>query len=63
VEGGTTLMRHLPFTLLVTVLLSSAMALLGNRSLLERLYVGAYLLLCCVVTTLVGSWVMYLIHG
>ncbi|HMC57698.1 MAG TPA: hypothetical protein VKJ01_00770 [Candidatus Solibacter sp.] len=56
-------MPHLTFTLLVAVLLSAAMALLGNRSRLERLYVAIYLLLCCAVTTLVGSWAMYLIHG
>jgi hypothetical protein len=54
---------HLTYTLLVAVLLSAAMALLGNRSLRERLYAATYLWLCCAVTTLVGSWVMYLIHG
>ena len=56
-------MPHLAFTLLVAVLLSAALALPGNRSRLDRLYVATYLLLCCAVTTLVGSWVMYLIHG
>jgi hypothetical protein len=56
-------MPHLMFTLLVAVLLSSAMALIGNRSVRERLYAATYLLLCCAVTTLVGGWVMYLIHG
>ena len=56
-------MPHLTFTLLVAVLLSAAMALLGNRSVRERLYVATYLLLCCAATTLVGSWAMYLIHG
>ena len=56
-------MPHLPFTLLMAVLLSSAMALIGSRSLRERLYVATYLLLCCAVTTVAGSWVMYLIHG
>jgi hypothetical protein len=54
---------HLTFTLLVAVLLSVAMALLGNRSLRDRLYVATYRFLCCAVTTLVGSWVIYLIHG
>ena len=56
-------MPHLTYTLLVAVLLSAAMALPGSRPLRERLYAAAYLLLCCAVTTLVGSWVMYLIHG
>jgi hypothetical protein len=56
-------MPHLTFTLLVALLLSLAMALIGNRSLRDRLYEAIYLLLCCAVTTLVGSWAMYLIHG
>ena len=56
-------MPHLAFSLLVAILISSAMALIGNRSLRERLYAATYLLLCCAVTTLVGGWVMYLIHG
>jgi hypothetical protein len=56
-------MPHLEFTLLVAVLLSVAMALLGNRSLRERLYVATYIFLCCAAATVVGSWSMYLIHG
>jgi hypothetical protein len=56
-------MPHLMFSLLVAVLLSSAMALIGNRSLRERVYAATYLLLCCAATTLVGGWIMYLIHG
>jgi hypothetical protein len=56
-------MPHLMFSLLVAVLLSSAMALIGNRSLRERLYLATYLLLCFAGSTLVGSWAMYLIHG
>jgi hypothetical protein len=56
-------MSHFTFTLLLALLLSAAMALLGKRSTQERLHAGAYLFLCCAVTTLAGSWVMYLIHG
>jgi len=56
-------MPHLTFTLLMALLLSAAMALIGSRSLQERLYAATYLLLCCAVTTLAGSWVMYWIHG
>ena len=55
-------MPHLPFTLLVALLLSSVMALIGSRSLQERLYAATYWLAYCAVTTFVGSWVMYLIH-
>jgi hypothetical protein len=56
-------MPHLMFSILVAILLSSAIASIGNRSLRERLYAATYLLLCFAVTTLVGGWVMYLIHG
>jgi hypothetical protein len=56
-------MTHLMFTILVAVLLCCAMALIGHRSLRERIYAATYLLLCCAVTTLAGGWVMYLIHG
>jgi hypothetical protein len=56
-------MPHFAFTLLTAALLSVAMALLGHRSLTERLYLATYLFLCCTVTTVAGSWVMLLIHG
>ncbi len=56
-------MPHPAFTLLVAVLLSVALALLGDRPLGERLYAATYLFFCCAVTALAGSWIMYLIHG
>jgi hypothetical protein len=56
-------MPHLEFTLLAALLLSVVMALLGNRSLRERVYVATYIFLCCVAATVAGSWGMYLIHG
>jgi hypothetical protein len=56
-------MPHLEFTLLAAALLSAGMALLGNRSPRERLYVATYVFLCCAVATVAGSWGMYLIHG
>jgi hypothetical protein len=56
-------MPHLAFTVLVAVLLSTALALLEDRSRRERVDVAIYLLLCCAVTTLAGTWVMRLIHG
>ncbi|MGP8245610.1 MAG: DUF6677 family protein [Bryobacteraceae bacterium] len=62
-KGGSTQVTHLMYTLLVAVLLASATALIGSRPQRERLYAATYLFLCCAVTTLVGSWVMYLIHG
>jgi len=54
---------HLAYTLLVAVLLSAAMALVGHRSLRERLYAATYLFLCCTAATLLGSWAMFLVHG
>ena len=48
-------MPHLEFTLLMAVLLSVAMALLGNRTLRERLYVATYLFLCCALATVAGK--------
>jgi hypothetical protein len=54
---------HLTFTLLMAVLLSVVMALLGKRSLRERLYAAIYLFLCFAAATVAGSWGMYLIHG
>ena len=56
-------MAHFTLTLLLALLLSVAMAFLGNRPVRERLYAATYLFLCCAVTTLAGSWMMYLIHG
>jgi hypothetical protein len=54
---------HPTFTLLMAVLLSVVMALLGKRSLRERLYAAIYLFLCFAAATVAGSWGMYLIHG
>jgi hypothetical protein len=56
-------MSHLAFTLLAAVLLSAALSLLGRRPLTERLYAAIYLFLCCVATTVAGSWLMHWIHG
>jgi hypothetical protein len=56
-------MPHIVFTLLVAVLLSAALALIGNRPLAERISAATYLFLCCVFSTVAGSWLMHLIHG
>jgi hypothetical protein len=56
-------MPHLSFTLLLAILISAATALLGDRPARDRVYHAAYLVLSCVVATLAGSWIMYLIHG
>jgi len=54
---------HLAYTLLVALLFSGVLALLGHRSVRERLYVGLSVFLSCVFTAVAGSWVMFLIHG
>jgi hypothetical protein len=56
-------MSHPAYTLLFALMLSTALALLGNRSPSERLSVAAYVFLCCAAGTVLGSWGMYLIHG
>ena len=56
-------MPHLTFTILLAVLLSVCLALLGKRSLSERLYAATYTFLCCAAATVAASWGMYLIHG
>ena len=56
-------MPHLAFTLLTAVLLSAGLSLVGNRPPTERLYAAIYLFLCCVATTVAGSWMMHWIHG
>jgi hypothetical protein len=56
-------MPHLQYSLLLAVLLSSALALLGRRSTRERLCVAGYTFLCCAFATVAGSWCMYFIHG
>jgi hypothetical protein len=56
-------MPHPTFTLLAAVLLSLAMAMVEDRSARERLYVAIRVFFCCALTTLGGSWLMYLVHG
>ena len=56
-------MPHLEYSLLLAVLLSGALALLGRRSVRERLCVAGYTFLCCTLALVAGSWGMYWIHG
>jgi hypothetical protein len=56
-------MPHSTFTLFAAVLLAMAMAMVEDRAPRERLYVAIRVFFCCAMTTLGGSWVMYLIHG
>jgi hypothetical protein len=56
-------MPHLAFTLLTALLLSAGLSLVGNRPPDERIYAAIYLFLCCLATTVAGSWMMHWIHG
>lgn len=56
-------MPHLIYALLMAVVLGAALALIGKRSLRERLYASAYVFLYCAVALFAGSWAMYWIHG
>lgn len=56
-------MSHPVFTLLASVLLSLAFAMMDNRTRRERLLAGARVFLGCAAATFGGGWLMYLIHG
>lgn len=56
-------MAHLEYSLMVAMMISCALALLGRRSMRERLCVAGYTFLCCAFATAAGSWGMYFIHG
>ena len=56
-------MPHPQFTMMTAVMLSAALALIGKRPLGERLAAATYLLLCCGVSAVAGSWLMHWIHG
>jgi hypothetical protein len=49
--------------LLGIVLLSMAVAMVEDRSPRGRLHVAARVFICCGMTVLGGSWLMYMIHG
>jgi hypothetical protein len=56
-------MPHLILTALLALAISGLIALLGRRSICERLYHAGYLFVCCMATVVAGSWFMYLVHG
>jgi len=56
-------MPHLPFTLLLALLISGATACLGNRPTRQRIHHASYVFLSCTIAVLAGSWIMYWIHG
>jgi hypothetical protein len=57
------MISHLLWTLLLTVLLSAATAMTGDRPTRDRACAAAYTFLSCTFIVVAGSWVMYWIHG
>jgi hypothetical protein len=54
---------HLILTALLALAISGVIALLGRRSMRERVYHAGYLFVCCMASVVAGSWFMYSIHG
>ena len=54
---------HLVLVLLLTMLLSGATALTGDRTARDRACAAAYTFLSCTLIVFAGSWLMYWIHG
>lgn len=56
-------MSHSMFTLLCALLLAAVTAVTEKRTPRERVWVATRTFVCCVTTVMVGSWLMYAIHG
>ena len=54
---------HLTWVLLLTLLLSGATALTGDRTSRDRACAAAYTFVSCTLIVFTGSWLMYWIHG
>jgi len=57
------MISHLAWTLLLTLLLSGATAMTGDRTSRDRVCAAAYTFLSCTFIVAAGSWVMYWVHG
>jgi len=57
------MMPHPVYTLLMSLLVSGAAALPGDRSGRDRAYIATYVFLGCVVSVIAGGWLMLLVHG
>jgi hypothetical protein len=57
------MISHLTWTLLLTVLLSAATAMTGDRAIRDRACAAAYTFLSCTFIVFAGSWLMHWIHG
>jgi hypothetical protein len=54
---------HLVFTALLAAIVAGVIAILGRRTMRERLLHSAWVFACSLASVVAGSWVMYLIHG
>jgi hypothetical protein len=57
------MISHLAWTVLLTVMLSAATAMTGDRTTRDRACAAAYTFLSCTIIVFTGSWLMYWIHG
>jgi len=58
-----TAIPHLLFAAVLALIVAGLMALLGQRTIPERLLHSAWFFGCSLATVIAGSWAMYLIHG
>ena len=56
-------MSHLTYTLLMAFLVSGATALPGKASDRDKCYRAVYVFAGCMISTMAGGWLMYLVHG
>lgn len=56
-------MSHLAFTVFLALLLSLAMALVGDRAGRERIYVCVYWFASALASVVAGAWFMHWVHG
>jgi hypothetical protein len=57
------MISHLTWTLLLTILISAATAMTGDRPIRSRACAAAYTFVSCTIIVFTGSWLMYWIHG
>lgn len=56
-------MTHLPYTMILALLLAAAMAMVGDRGGRERVYLGVYWFCSAMACVVAGSWIMHWVHG
>jgi len=56
-------MTHLTYTLWLALLVAAAMAMLGDRTHRERVYVAVYWFCSAMASVVAGAWIMHWAHG